>query len=47
VDREQFPDLIESNNKKLVTPKEKYDHLKAINPLVDDLIERLDLKLDE
>ena len=47
VDREQFPDLLENNNKKLVTAKEKYDHLKAKNPLIEDLIERLDLKLDE
>jgi len=47
VDREHFPDLLETNNKKLVTPKEKYDHLKTINPLIEDLIERLDLKLDE
>jgi len=29
------------------TGKEKYDHLKAINPLIEDLIEKLDLKLDE
>lgn len=47
VDRTQFPDLVEANTTKVVTPKEKYDHLKAINPLVDDLIEKLDLKLDE
>jgi len=47
VDREHFPDLLDTNNKKLVTPKEKYDHLKAINPLIEDLIEKLDLKLDE
>lgn len=47
VDRERFPDLLEDNNKKLITPKEKYDHLKSINPLVDELIDRLDLKLDE
>jgi len=47
VDREKFPDLIEENQVKLFTPKEKYDHLKAINPLVDDLIEQLDLKLDQ
>ncbi len=47
VDREQFPGMAEANTTKLVTPKEKYDHLKAINPLVDDLIEKLDLKLDE
>ena len=47
VDRDQFPDLIDNNQKKLVTPKEKYDHLKAINPLIEDLIEKLDLKLDE
>jgi len=47
VDREQFPGMAEANATKLVTPKEKYDHLKAINPLVDDLIEKLDLKLDE
>jgi len=39
--------MAEANATKLVTPKEKYDHLKAINPLVDDLIEKLDLKLDE
>ena len=47
VDRTQFPDLAEANTTKVITPKEKYDHLKAINPLVDDLIEKLDLKLDE
>ena len=47
VDRAQFPDLAEANTTKVVTPKEKYDHLKAINPLVDELIEKLDLKLDE
>ena len=47
VDRAQFPDLAEANTTKVVTPKEKYDHLKAMNPLVDELIEKLDLKLDE
>ncbi len=47
VDRTQFPDLVEASTTKVVTPKEKYDHLKALNPLVDQLIEKLDLKLDE
>ena len=47
VDRSKFPDVAEQQTKKLFTAKEKYEHLKAINPLVDDLIEKLDLKLDQ
>jgi len=47
VDRDRFPDLQETNTQKRITPKEKYDHLKTMNPLIDKLIERLDLKLDE
>ena len=47
VDREQFPDMQSQQNRKLYTPKEKYDHLKSVNPLVDDLITQLDLKLEQ
>ena len=47
VDREQFPDIQDRQSKKLITPKEKYDHLKSVNPLVDDLINKLDLKLEQ
>ena len=47
VDRQSFPDIQESQTKKLYTPKEKYDHLKSVNPLVDDLISSLDLKLEQ
>ncbi len=46
VDREKFPDVEDMKPKKLFTSKEKYDHLKSINPLVDDLINDLDLKLE-
>ena len=31
---------------KLATPKEKYEKMKAINPLVEDLRRKFDLKLD-
>ena len=47
VDRQSFPDIQENQSKKLYTPKEKYDHLKSVNPLVDDLISSLDLKLEQ
>ena len=47
VDRQKFPDIQEGQSKKLYTPKEKYDHLKSVNPLVDDLINSLDLKLEQ
>jgi hypothetical protein len=32
--------------KTLLSPKEKYDHMKAQNPLVEDLRKRFDLKPD-
>ena len=44
VDRSQFPDFEEQQVKKALTPKEKYDHLKSVNPLIDDLIDTLGLK---
>ncbi len=47
VDREQFPDLVDNSSQKLVTVREKYEHLKAINPLVENLIKQLELKPDE
>lgn len=47
VDRKKFPDIEEQQTKKLFTAKEKYEHLKAKNPLVDELIEKLNLKLDQ
>ncbi len=45
VDRTQFAGLGEED-KMLVTSKEKYEYLKAKNPVLDLLIEKLDLKLD-
>ena len=47
VDRERFEGLEEEEQLKPTSPKEKYAHLKAINPLLDDLIDKLDLKLDQ
>ena len=47
VDRGQFEGLEEKEQVKPTSPKEKYNHLKAINPLIDDLIDKLDLKLDQ
>lgn len=47
VDRDQFPDMMDTDSVKAVTPRQRYDHLKAINPLVDDLIAGLNLKLDQ
>jgi len=47
VDRGSFPNLDEDPSLKLVTPKEKYEHLKSLNPKVDKLIDTLGLKLDE
>ncbi|MFT6807250.1 MAG: DNA polymerase-3 subunit gamma/tau [Saprospiraceae bacterium] len=47
VDREKFEGLEEEEKLKPASPKEKYAHLKAINPLIDDLIDKLDLKLDQ
>ena len=47
VDRSHFPDMEDGEVKKLVTPRQKYDHLKAINPMIDQFIDRLDLKLDQ
>lgn len=46
VDRSQFDGLEELDKTKPSTPKDKYEHLRAINPLIDDLIDQLGLKLD-
>ena len=47
VNRESFPDVVDQKSKKLFTTKEKYDHLKSVNPLLDDLIDQLDLKVEQ
>jgi len=47
LDRTYFPDAVEAETKKLVTPRERYDHLKEKNPLIDKFIDQMDLKLDE
>ena len=47
VNRESFPDIVDQNSKKIFTAKEKYDHLKAVNPLLDDLVKQLNLKLEQ
>ena len=47
VDRARFDGLEEEEQVKPTSPKDKYQHLKAINPLIDDLIDKLDLKLDQ
>lgn len=47
VDRARFPEVAETAVKKLYTTKEKYEHLKSINPLLEDFIDRLQLKPEE
>jgi len=47
VDRTRFEGLEEEEQFKPTSPKDKYEHLKAINPLIDNLIDKLDLKLDQ
>ncbi len=47
VDRDKFPDIELVTQKKIFTPKEKYDHLVNKNPLVADLISALNLKVDQ
>jgi DNA polymerase-3 subunit gamma/tau len=47
VDREKFPEVAETAIRKLYTTKEKYEHLKSINPLLDDFIDSLQLKPEE
>jgi DNA polymerase-3 subunit gamma/tau len=47
VDRDKFPDIELITQKKMFTPKEKYDHLVNKNPLIADLISALNLKVDQ
>lgn len=46
MNREHFPGIEEPVVRKLFTTKEKYDHLVAINPLLDKLIDDLNLTPD-
>ncbi|MEL6390641.1 MAG: DNA polymerase III subunit gamma/tau [Bacteroidota bacterium] len=46
VDRDQFPDHEQNKSIQKATPRERYEHLKSINPKLDGLIDHLDLKLD-
>ncbi len=46
VDRDKFPDFHIELPKKLYSAKEKYDYLVNKNPVLLDLIQALDLKLD-
>lgn len=46
LDRSRFPDMEEVAQRKVYTVKEKYDHLLAINPAVDQLIDDLGLTPD-
>lgn len=47
VDRSSFPDSEIKTQRKLVTAKEKYDHLINLNPDLDKLIDALNLKPDQ
>ncbi len=47
VDRSSFPDSEIKTQRKLVTTKEKYDHLVNLNPVLDKLIDALNLKPDQ
>ncbi len=47
VDRSSFPDSEIKTQRKLVTAKEKYDHLVNLNPDLDKLIDALNLKPDQ
>lgn len=47
VDREKFPDVAETSVRKLYSAKEKYEHLRSLNPLLDDFVEALKLKPEE
>jgi len=47
VDRSSFPDSEIKTQRKLVTAKEKYDHLVNLNPVLDKLIDALNLKPDQ
>ena len=47
VDRSSFPDSEIKTQRKLVSAKEKYDHLVNLNPDLDKLIDALNLKPDQ
>jgi len=46
VDITQFPDFTIADKPKLLGPREKYEHLVEVNPLVADLVKVFDLKPD-
>ncbi len=47
IDRASFPELEETNSKKIYTLKEKYDHLIKQNPEMDYLVKTLKLKIEQ
>ena len=47
IDRAQFPDLEERKVKKYLSAKEKYDHLKEKNPLIDQLIDEMGMSPEQ
>ncbi len=47
IDKSQFPDLLDTQGSKMYSMKEKYDYLSEKNPELNNLVEKLKLKVDQ